>query len=116
MFPKNLPFDKVIKQQEGILAYKVNSVQYLLGVSTVIKQQEGILAYKVNSVQYLLVVATFLNDVHFDLHYQLRNDSDLAIYPLYRAIKTRNNLPNDLRSSSSIFRFKKKIKLMWELI
>ena len=62
----------------------------------------------------------FLTDGHVDHHYQLRNNADLRI-PLhatmhakqfisYRVIKTRNNLPENLRSSSSIHSFNTKFK------
>ena len=89
-----LPLDKLINQQEGILAYKVISGTYLLG--------------------------DILSDRH-DLH-QLGYDGNLRI-PLesttqsqlfirYRAIKTWNSLSDDLRSTSSLTSFKKKLKLM----
>ena len=91
-----LPLDKLINQQEGILAYKVISGTYLLGD-----------------------ILTDRHDLH---HYQLRNDENLRI-PLhstthsqlfirYRAIKTWNSLSDDLRSASSLTSFKKKLKLM----
>ena len=99
--------------------------QKILPLDELIKLQEGILAYKVNSGQYLL--RNFLTDGHVDRqirHYQLRNDADLRI-PLhvtthaqlfirYRAIKTWNNLPDNLRSSS-FYSFKKNFKLLLTL-
>ena len=83
---KNLPFDKLINQQEGILAYKVVNGTYLLG--------------------------DILTDRHELDHYQLRNYENLRI-PLhstthsqlfirYQVIKNWNSQPGDLRSVSSI--------------
>ena len=77
---KILPLDKLINQQEGILAYRVINCTYFLG--------------------------DILTDKH---HYQLRNYENLRI-PLhstthsqlfirYRAIKTWNSLPGDLCSA-----------------
>ena len=93
---KILPLDKLINQQEGILAYKVINGTYLLG--------------------------DILTDRHELDHYQHRNHENLRI-PLhstthsrlfirYRAIKTWNSLPGDLRSASSLSSFKNKLKLM----
>ena len=95
----------------------------ILPLDILIKLQEGILAYKVNSGQYLL--RNFLTDGLVDRHYQLRNDSDLRI-PLhttthaqqfirYRAITTWNILPDNLRSSLSLHSFKKIFKSMLNL-
>ena len=81
-----------------------------------ISQQEGILTYKVISGTYLL--GDILTDRHDLQHYELRNDENSRI-PLhstthsqlfihYRAIKTRNSLPDDLHSASSLPSFKKK--------
>ena len=93
---QNLPLDKLINQQELILAFKVINGTYLLG--------------------------DILNDRHDLHHYQLRNDenhriplhstthSHLFIY--YRAIKTWNTLPGDLRRASSLSSFRNKLKLM----
>ena len=94
---KNLPLDKLINQQEGILAYKVSKYTYLLN--------------------------DFLN--HGDVWHQiqLRNCVDLRIplyaatqYQLfirYRAIKTWNGLSGDLRSSSSLCTFKNKLRQLY---
>ena len=93
---KTLPLDKLINQQEGILASKVINGTYLLG--------------------------DILTDSHDLHHYQLRNDENLRI-PLHstthsqlfirhRAVKTWNSLPGDLRSASSLSSFKNKLKLM----
>ena len=95
---KNLPRDKLINQQEGILAYKVINGAYLLN--------------------------DFLN--HGDVRHQiqLRNIGDLRIPPLsaatqsqlfvrYRAIKTWNCLSGDLRSSSSLCTFKNKLRQLY---
>ena len=48
-----------------------------LPLSKLIKLQEGILAYKVNSDQYLL--SNFITDGHVHRHYRLRNNADLRI-------------------------------------
>ena len=91
---KILPLDKLINQQEGILAYKV--INGLLGDN--------------------------LTDIHQLDHYQLRNYENLRIplhsttccqlFICYRAIKTWNSLPGDLRSASSLSSFRNKLKLM----
>ena len=99
------------------------TAENFLPLAELFKLQEGILVYKVNSGQYLL--SNFLTDGHVDRHYRLRNNDDLRI-PLhattheqqvvhYRAIKTWNNLPDNLRSSSSLHSFKTKLKLMLTL-
>ena len=93
---KNLPFDKLINEQEEILAYHVINGMHLLG--------------------------DILTDRH-DLHHcQLRNDENLRI-PLHSTthsqlfirhldIKTWNSLPGDFRSTSSLSSSRKKLKLM----
>ena len=97
--------------------------QNILPLAKLIKLHEGIIAYKVNTGQYLL--GNFLTDGLIDRHYQLRNDGDLRI-PLhttthaqqfirYRAITTWNNLPENLRSSLSLHSFKKIFKSMLNL-
>ena len=93
---KILPLDKLINQQEGILAYKVINGTYLLG--------------------------DILTDRHELDHYQLRNYENLRIplhstthsqlFICYKAIKTWNSLPGDLRSASSLSGFRNKLKLM----
>ena len=93
---KILPLDKLTNQQEGILAYKVINGTYLLG--------------------------DILTDRHELDHYQLRNYKNLRIllhstthnqlFIRYRAIKTLNSLPGDLRSASSLSSFRNKLKLM----
>ena len=93
---KILPLDKLINQQDGILAYKVIIGIYLLG--------------------------DILTDRHELEHCQLRNYENLKI-PLhsmthsqlfirYWAIKTWNSLPGDLRCASSLSSFRNKLKLM----
>ena len=83
-----------------------------------INQQEGILAYKVINDTYLL--GDILTDRQELDHYQLRNYENLRI-PLhsttqsrlfirYRAIKTWNSLPGNLRSASSLPSFRNKLK------
>ena len=90
------PLDKLINQQEGILANKEISGTYLFG--------------------------DILTDRHELDHYQLGNYENLRI-PLhptthsqlfirYRAIKTWNCLPADLRSASSLSSFRNKLTLM----
>ena len=94
---KILPLDKLISQQEGILAYKVINGTYLLN--------------------------DFLN--HGDVLHQIlvRNGGDLRI-PLYaatqsqlfvgyRAINTWNGLSGDLSSSSSLCTFKNKLRQLY---
>ena len=64
-------------------------------------------------------------DGHVDRCYQLRNDADLRIplhatthaqqFICYRAIKTQNNLPDNLRSSLSLHSFKTILKLILTL-
>ena len=89
-------FDKLINQQQRILAYKVINGTYLVG--------------------------DILTDRHELDHYQLRNYENLRIklhsttrsqlFIRYRAIKTWKSLPGDLRSASSVSSFRKKLKLM----
>ena len=94
------------------------TVQKILPLAELIRLQEGILAYTVNSGQYLL--GNFLTVGHVGRHYQIRNNANMRI-PLYatthaqqfiryRAIKTRNNSPENLRSSPSLNSFKTKLK------
>ena len=94
--------------------------QKILPLNKLINQQEGILAYKVINGTYLL--GDILTDRHELDHYQLRNYENLRIsmhsmthsqlFIRYRAIKTWNSLPGDLRSSSSLSSFRSKIKLI----
>ena len=93
-----LPLDKLINQQEGILAYKVISGTYVLGD-----------------------ILTERRDLN---HYQLRNDKNLRI-PLYstthsqllfffrcRAMKTWNSYQTTyVAHHPSLNSFKKKLKL-----
>ena len=94
--------------------------QKILPLDKLINQQEGILAYKMINGTYLL--DDILTDRHELDHYQLRNFENLRI-PLrsttqsqlfirYRAVKTWNSLPGDLRSASSLSSFRNKLKLM----
>ena len=91
---KILPLDKLINQHEIILAYKVITGTYLLG--------------------------DILTDRHELDHYQLKYYENLRI-PLhstthsqlfirYRAIKTWNSLPGDLRSASLLPILRNKLK------
>ena len=94
---KKLPLDKLINQQEGILAYKVINGTYLLN--------------------------DFLN--HGDVRHQiqLRNFGDLRIplyaetqsqlFVRYRAINMWNFLSTDLRSSTSLCTFKNKLQQLY---
>ena len=94
--------------------------QKILHPDKLINQQEGILAYNVINITYLL--GDILTDRHELDHYQLRNYGNLRI-PLrsttdsqlfirYRAIKTWNSLPSDLRTASSLSSFRNKLTLM----
>ena len=94
---KILPLDKLINQQEGVLAYKVINGTYLLN--------------------------NFLNHGDVGHQIQLRNGGDLRIplyaptqsrlFVRYRAIKTWNGLSGDLRSSSSLRTFKNKLRQLY---
>ena len=87
--------------------------QKIIPLDKLINQQEGILTYK---------VVTILTDRHELDHNQLinknlssnaLNDTQSFInFIRYRAIKTWNCLPGDLRSASSLSSFRKKLKLM----
>ena len=91
---KKMPLDKLINQQEGILAYKVINGTYLLN--------------------------DFLTHGEVRHQIQLRNIGDLRIplytatqsqlFVRYRAINTCNGLSGDLRSSSSVCTFKNKLR------
>ena len=94
---KKLPLDKLINQQEGILAYNVINGTYLLN--------------------------DFLNHGDVGHQIQLRNGGDLRIplyaatqsqlFVRYRTIKTCNGLSGDLRSSSSLCTFKNKLRQLY---
>ena len=97
IYQKILPLDKLINQQEGILACKVINGTYLLN--------------------------DFLNHGDDGHQIQLRNGGDLRI-PLYastqsqlfvpyRAIKTWNGVSGVLRSSSSLCTFKNKLRQLY---
>ena len=83
---KIFPLDKLTNQQEGILAYKV-----------------------INGTYFLCDILTTRHELD---HYQLRNYENLRItlhstthrqlFIRYRAIKTWNSSPGDLRSASSL--------------
>ena len=84
-----------------------SSIKKCLPLNKLINQQEGILAYKVSNGTYLL--NDFLNHGDVGHQIQLRNGGDLRISQLfvrYREIKTWNSLSGDLRSSSSLCTFK----------
>ena len=97
----------------------INQNKFLL--DKLINQQEGLLAYKVINGTYLL--NDFLN--HGDVRHQIqvRNIDDLRIplytathsqlFVRYRAINTWNGLSGDLRSSSSLCTFKKKLRQLY---
>ena len=94
--------------------------QKILILDKLINQQEGILAYKVINGTYLLI--DILTDRHGLDHYQLRyyenrrislhSTTHSQLFISYRAIKTWNSLPGDLRSSSFLSSFRNKLKLM----
>ena len=89
----------------------------ILQLDKLINQQESIVAYKVINGTYLL--NDFLN--HWDVRHQiqLRNTGDLRIplytatqsqlFVRYKAINTWNGLASDFRSSSSLCTFKNKL-------
>ena len=94
---KILPLDKLINQQEGILAYKVINGTFLLN--------------------------EFLKHGEVRHQIQLRNIGDLRIplytatqsqlFVCYRAINTWNGLSGDLRSSSSLCTLKNKLRQLY---
>ena len=94
---KILPLDKLINQQEGILAYKVINGTYLLN--------------------------DLLNNGEVRHQIQLRNIDDLRIplyaaaqsqlFVRYRAVKMWNGLSGDLRTSSSLCTFKNKLRQLY---
>ena len=93
----------------------------ILFLDKLINQQEGILAYKVIYGTYLL--NDFLN--HWDVRHQiqLRNIGDLSmalytatqslLFVHYRAINTWNGLSGDLCSSSSLCTSKNKLRQLY---
>ena len=90
----------------------------ILSLEKLINQQEGILAYKIINGTYLL--NDFLNQGDVGHQIQLRNIGDLRIplhaaiqsqlFVRYRAINTWNGLSGELRSSSSLCTFKNKLR------
>ena len=93
---KILPLDKLINQQEGILAYKVINGTYLLG--DILTDRHELDHYQLNNCENLRI------PLHSTTHSQL--------FIRYRAIKTWNSLPGDLRSASTLSSFRNKLKLM----
>ena len=91
--------DKLINQQDGILAYKVINDTYLLG---------DILTDR-HDLQYIITIFETMKISEFHCT-QRHMHSQLFIR--YRAIKTFNSLPGDLRSASSPSSFRNKLKLM----
>ena len=89
---KILPLDKLINQQEGILAYKVINGTYLLG--DILTDRHELDHYKFRNYENLRI------PLHSTTHSQL--------FIRYRAIKTWNSLPGD----SSVSSFRNKLKLM----
>ena len=100
---KILPLDKLINQQEGILDYKVINGTYLLG--DILTDRHELDHYQLRNYEHLLTIplhiknSTALNDTQ-------------SIFYHYRAIKTWNSLPCDLRSASSLSSFRNKLNLM----
>ena len=89
--------------------------QKFLLLDKLINQQQGILAYN--------IINSILTDRHELHHYQIRNYENLRI-PLhstthsqlfirYKAIKTWNSFPGNLRCASSLSSFRNKLKLMF---
>ena len=93
---KILPLDKLINQQEGIIAYKVINGTYLLG--DILTDRHELDHYQLRNYQHLRI------PLHSTTHSQL--------FIRYRAIKTWNSLPGDLRSASSLSSLRNKLKLM----
>ena len=89
--------DKLINKQEGILAYKVINGTYLLG-DILTDRHELLDYYQLRNYENLRIT------LHSTTHSQL--------FIRYRAIKTWNSLPGDLRSTSSLSSFRNKLKLM----
>ena len=87
---KILPLDKLIYQQELILPYKVINGTYLLGD---------------------ILTDQFRNYENLRIPLHSKTHSQLFIH--YRAIKTWNNSPGDLRSASSLSSFRNKLELMF---
>ena len=95
--------------------------QKILPLDKLINQQEGILAYQVINGTYLL--DDFLNHGDVGQQIQLRNGGDLRIplyaatqsqlFVRYRALKAQNGLSGDLRSSSSLCTFKNKLRQLY---
>ena len=95
--------------------------QKFLPLDELIDQQEGILAHKVINDTYLLNDLLNHGDVGHQI--QLRNSDDLRIplyaaaqsqlFVSYRAIKMWNGLSGDLRSSSSLYTFKNKLRQLY---
>ena len=95
--------------------------QNILPLDKLINQQEGILAYKIINGTYLL--NDFLNHGDVGHKIQLRNGGDLRIplyaatqsqlFVRYRAIKTWNGLSGDLRCSSLLCTFKDKLRQLY---
>ena len=86
-----LPLDKLINQQEGILAYKVSNGTYLL--NDFINHEDVNLRHQIQ-----LKNGGDLRNVRIPLHAATQSE----LFVRYRAIKTRNGLSGYLRSSSSL--------------
>ena len=93
---KILTHDKLINQQEGILAYTVINGTYLLG--DILTDGHELDHYQLRNYEYLRI------PLHSTTHRQL--------FIRYRAIITWNSLPGDLRSAASLSSFRNKLKLM----
>ena len=95
--------------------------QKILPLEKLINQQEGILAYKVINGSYLLI--DFLNngDVRHQIRLKYNDDIRIPFYATthsqrvvrYTAINTWNGLSGDLRGSSSLCTFKNKLKQLY---
>ena len=95
---KKIPVDKLINQQERILAYKVINGTYLLN--------DFLNHRDVRHQTKLMNIGDLRIPLYTATHYQL------CVRCIYRAINTWNGLSVDLRSSSSLCAFKNNL---WQL-
>ena len=91
----NISLDKLINQQEGILAYKVINGTYLLN---------DFLNHPWRCYRHQIQLSNMC-----DVRIPLYATTHSQLFVRYRAINTRNGLSGDLRSSSSLCTFKNKL-------
>ena len=92
-----MPLDKLINQQEGILAYMVINGTYLL--NDLLNRGD---------VRHQIQLSN-IGDLRIPLHAATQSQ----LFVRYRAINTRNGLSGDLRSSSSLCTFKIKLRQLY---